>query len=274
MRVMRLLFMPLAILFGAGAVRAQGCAPALPAGELIASGKLQMAINPTLPPQQFVDASGELQGLNVDLMREVARRLCVSMEFIRMDFPPMFPALAAARFDGIDTGMLWTEERSKIAYTVPYAQQAISITVPTGGGPDVTSPEALAGASTGVEVNSYQERWLRSVDKDITAKGGKPIDIRTFTTATDVIAAARAGQDHRDGAGRRADDAGVPQASGGRAGCHDADCDARRRLLRCAVRPLRPDQIAGHDLRHPRPRSGRLTPLAGVQRRGLPLRTG
>jgi polar amino acid transport system substrate-binding protein len=106
----------------------------------------------------------------------------------------MFPALAAQRFDGIDTGMFWTEERSKIAYTVPYAQQAISITVPAGSSLDVASAEALAGKSAGVEVNSYQERWLRGVDKDITGTGGKPVDIRTFTTATDVIAALRAGQ--------------------------------------------------------------------------------
>jgi polar amino acid transport system substrate-binding protein len=173
---------------------AQPCTPALPAADLVTPGTLQMSINPTLPPQQFVDASGELQGLNVDMMREVAKRLCVPMAFIRMDFPPMFPALAAARFDGIDTGMFWTEERSKIAYTVPYAQQAISITVAAGSPLKVPDAEALAGHSAGVEVNAYQERWLRGIDKDITAKGGKPIEIHTYTTATDVIAALRAGQ--------------------------------------------------------------------------------
>ena len=91
-----------------------------------------MSINPTLPPQQFVDEKGELQGLNVELMKEIAKRLCLPLEFIRMDFPPMVPALTAGRFDGIDTGMFWTEERSKIAYTVPYAQQTISITVAKG----------------------------------------------------------------------------------------------------------------------------------------------
>jgi polar amino acid transport system substrate-binding protein len=173
---------------------AQPCTPAIPAADLVTPGTLQMSINPTLPPQQFVDASGELQGLNVDMMREVAKRLCVPMAFIRMDFPPMFPALAAARFDGIDTGMFWTEERSKIAYTVPYAQQAISITVAAGSSLAVADAEALAGHSAGVEVNAYQERWLRGIDKDITAKGGKPIEIHTYTTATDVIAALRAGQ--------------------------------------------------------------------------------
>ena len=189
------LFAALAALhFAAQPVRAQSCTPAIPSTDLVEAGTLQMAINPTLPPQQFVDAKGELQGLNVDLMREVAKRLCLPVAFIRMDFPPMFPALAAARFDGIDTGMFWTEERSKIAYTVPYAQQTISLTVAAGSSLKLPDEYALAGHSAGVEVNSYQERWLRGVSAALVAKGAQPIDIHSFTTATDVIAALRAGQ--------------------------------------------------------------------------------
>jgi polar amino acid transport system substrate-binding protein len=179
--------------FGALPAAAQGCKPAVSDSDLVAPGKIQMSINPTLPPQQFVDEKGELQGLNVDLMKEIAKRLCLPLEFLRMDFPPMVPALTAGRFDGIDTGMFWTEERSKIAYTVPYAQQTISITVAKGG-PKFASIEALGGRKAGVEVNSYQERWLRGADKEATAKGAKPLDILTFKTATDVIAALRAGQ--------------------------------------------------------------------------------
>ena len=181
------------VCFGALPAVAQSCKPAIPDSDLVAPGKIQMSINPTLPPQQFVDEKGELQGLNVELMKEIAKRLCVPLEFIRMDFPPMVPALTAGRFDGIDTGMFWTEERSKIAYTVPYAQQTISITVAKGK-PKLASMEAVGGLKAGVEVNSYQERWLRGADKEATAKGAKPIEILTFTTATDVIAALRAGQ--------------------------------------------------------------------------------
>ncbi|HTR87340.1 MAG TPA: ABC transporter substrate-binding protein [Reyranella sp.] len=183
----------LTIFLGAAPVLAQSCKPAIPDSDLVAPPKLQMAINPTLPPQQFVDAKGELQGLNVELMKEIAKRLCTPLEFIRMDFPPMIPALTAGRFDGIDTGMFWTEERSKIAYTVPYAQQTISITVAKGG-PKFASIDAVGGHKAGVEVNSYQERWLRGADKEATAKGAKPIEILTFKTATDVIAALAAGQ--------------------------------------------------------------------------------
>jgi polar amino acid transport system substrate-binding protein len=173
---------------------AQTCTPAIAAADLVAPPKLQMSINPTLPPQQFVDEKGELQGLNVDLMREIAKRLCVPLELIRMDFPPMVPALTAGRFDGINTGMFWTEERSKIAYTVPYAQQTISLTVIKGSPLKLASVEAMAGLKAGVEVNSYQERWLRGIDKELVAKGAKPIEILTFKTQTDVLAALRAGQ--------------------------------------------------------------------------------
>jgi polar amino acid transport system substrate-binding protein len=183
--------MPLLV---AGGVRAQTCQSPLNPPDLLNAGTLSMAINPTLPPQQFVDVNGDLQGLNVDLAREFAKRLCLKMEFIRMDFPPMFPAMAAARFDGIDTGMFWTVERSKLAYTVPYAQQAISLAVLKGSALIVADAASLAGHSAGVEVNSYQERWLRGVDKDNVARGAKPIDIKAFTTATDVMAALHAGQ--------------------------------------------------------------------------------
>ena len=159
----------LVLLVGALPVAAQTCKSAIPDSDLVTAGKLQMSINPTLPPQQFVDEKGELQGLNVELMREIAKRLCITLDLLRMDFPPMVPALTAGRFDGINTGMFWTEERSKIAYTVPYAQQTISLTVLKGAPLKLPDMAAVAGKKAGVEVNSYQERWLRAEDKEVTA---------------------------------------------------------------------------------------------------------
>lgn len=194
MRARRLSTLVLSLGLAAAPALAQDCKPAIANADLVAPGKLQMSINPTLPPQQFVDEKGELQGLNVDLMREIAKKLCIPLELIRMDFPPMIPAMQSGRFDGVNTGMFWTEERSKIAYTVPYAQQTIALTVMANSPLKLTDAESLAGRKAGVEVNSYQERWLRGVDKEQVAKGAKPIEILTFKTATDVLAALRAGQ--------------------------------------------------------------------------------
>ena len=173
---------------------AQTCAPKLAAAELVTAGKLQLAINPTLPPQQYVDEKGELQGLNVELGRALGAKLCLATEFVRMDFPAMVPALRAARFDAIDTGMFWTDERSKLMFMVPYAQQAIGVFSMDTSTLGLTSIEALAGHVAGIEIGTYQERKTKEANEEMVKKGLKPIELRTFTTATDATAALRAGQ--------------------------------------------------------------------------------
>lgn len=178
----------------APAAFAQNCAPKLGAAELVEAGKLQLAINPTLPPQQFVDEKGELQGLNVELGRALGRQMCLATEFIRMDFPAMVPALRGGRFDAIDTGMFWTEERSKLMFMVPYAKQAIGVFAMDTTPLNLQSIEDLAGKVAGIEIGTYQERKTKEANAEMTAKGLKPIELRTFTTATDATAALRAGQ--------------------------------------------------------------------------------
>ena len=177
-----------------GPAWSQACTPKLPAADLVEPGTLQLAINPTLPPQQFVDDQGELQGLNVELARELGRHLCLATTFVRMDFPAMVPALRAARFDGIDTGMFWTDERSRLMYMVPYAQQAIGVIGMASSNLKIASFDDLAGRTAGIEIGTYQERKAKEANEDMARRGLKPITLLTFTTATDAAAALRAGQ--------------------------------------------------------------------------------
>ncbi len=170
------------------------CPAPIPAGHLLEAGKWQMSINPTLPPQQFVDSKGELQGLNVELARAMAAKMCVQPEFMRMDFPPMIPGLRAGRFDTINTGLFWTEERSKLLFMVPYAQQAISVYTLPDSKFVVTKFDDLAGHVVGVESATYQERKSREINGEMEKRGLKPIDFRTFSTASETVAALRAGQ--------------------------------------------------------------------------------
>jgi polar amino acid transport system substrate-binding protein len=175
-------------------VMAQTCAPKVDKAHLVEAGKLMLSVNPTLPPQQFLNEKGELQGLNVEMGKDIARRLCLEVVFVRMDFPAMTPALRAGRFDGIDTGMFWTEERSKMMYMIPHAQQALSVFVPTGSTLKMTKLEDLGGHVVGVESATNNERKIKEAMAAWVAKGGKPIDLRSFKTATETVAALRAGQ--------------------------------------------------------------------------------
>ena len=177
-----------------GTAFAQSCAPKVSADRLVAAGKLQMSVNPTLPPQQFVDEKGELQGLNVELGRAIAQKLCLEPVFLRMDMPPMIPALQAGRFDMINTGMFWTEERSKLLFMIPYGQQALSVYTVPGSNFKISKFEDLAGHVVGIETGTYQERKSREFSAEMVAKGLKPVDFRTFATASETTAALRAGQ--------------------------------------------------------------------------------
>jgi polar amino acid transport system substrate-binding protein len=174
--------------------QAQSCTPVIAKGELVTEGKLALSTNPTLRPLQYIDETGTLKGMNIDLGNEIAKRLCLLVEFIRMDAQAMIAALKSGRFDGIDTGMFWTEERSKVMYTVPYALSAIDIVAAPASKAKFAGPDELSGVSIGVESDSYQERWLKGREADNVAKGRKPLKILAFPTASDVMAALRAGQ--------------------------------------------------------------------------------
>ena len=54
--------------------------------------------------------------------------------------------------------------------------------------------EDLAGHIVGVESATNNERKLKEANDAWVAKGGKPADIRSFKTATETVAALRAGQ--------------------------------------------------------------------------------
>lgn len=78
------------------------------------AGKLLLSINPTNPPQQYIDADGKLRGLNVELADEIAKRICLPVDLVRMDFPGMIPAVKAGRLDGLDTGMFFKIGRAHV----------------------------------------------------------------------------------------------------------------------------------------------------------------
>lgn len=157
-------------------------------------GKWQMSINPTLPPQQFINEQGELQGLNVELARAMAAKMCLEAVFLRMDFPPMIPALRAGRFDTINTGLFWTEERSKLFFLVPYAQQAVSVVTLPDSTLVLNGFDDLAGHVVASEISTYPERRAKEAAAEMEKRGLKPVEFRGFTTASDTTAALRAGQ--------------------------------------------------------------------------------
>ena len=87
----------------AGPALAQDCVATVPDSALVEPGKLIMSTNPTIPPMQFVDSEGNLKGMRITLGEELARRLCLEPEYIRIEFSAMIPGLQSGRWDVIET---------------------------------------------------------------------------------------------------------------------------------------------------------------------------
>lgn len=161
---------------------------------IINTGKLVMSVNPTLPPLQYVDDKGVLMGMRVELGNEIAKKLGLTPEYIRIEFAAMVPGLASKRWDMINTGIFWTEERSKLMYMVPYERAAISFMVSKGNPLNINKWEDLAGRSVAVELGGVEEKRTREVDEMLKKAGHKGIEVRTFNNFSEAFQALRAKQ--------------------------------------------------------------------------------
>ena len=175
-------------------VRARDCEQKIPDAALVTPGKLTMSTNPTLPPMQFVDSSGELKGMRVTLGNEIAKRLCLEPEYVRIEFSAMIPGLQAGRWDVINTGIFWNPERAAMMKMVPYEAQAISISVPHGNPEKIAKEEDLAGKTVGVEIGGFEEAKLKALDEKLQGEGLEAMNIRTFDNFALAYQALSAGQ--------------------------------------------------------------------------------
>ncbi|SCW50551.1 polar amino acid transport system substrate-binding protein [Rhizobium mongolense subsp. loessense] len=173
---------------------AQPCTPKVAVGDLITPGKLVMSTNPTLPPLQFIDSSGELKGMRIELGKEIAKRLCLEPEYVRIEFSAMVPGLQSARWDMINTGIFFTEERAKIMQMIPYEDQAISVSLAPSSDKTIAGKDDLAGMTIGVEIGGFEETKTRLLDKELRDAGKEGLTIRTFDNFALAYQALRAGQ--------------------------------------------------------------------------------
>jgi len=181
----------LALALSAPMAAAQDCPANLPTVE---SGKLTMSINATIPPRQFIDTSGNLQGLHPDLGREIARRLCLEPVFMNVGFEVQIPGLANRRWDMINTGMYYNTDRAKIMRLVPYTVNALAIVVQRGNPLGVEGYESLAGHPVGTEIAGFADALIRSINEQQVARGMTSMGIQAFNTFAEAFAALGAGQ--------------------------------------------------------------------------------
>lgn len=179
---------------GPPAMGAPGCVPRLGHPPLVQAGVLIGAINPTVPPIQYVDKDGKIVGMDADLGNAIAARLCLRMQFESIQFATMIPGLKDGRFDMIDSFMFYTPERAAQVLMIPYGATTLSILVPGADARKITGPQDFSGKRFGVELGTIDAVDAQKADQALRAAGKPGIDVHTFANYADVLQALRAGQ--------------------------------------------------------------------------------
>jgi polar amino acid transport system substrate-binding protein len=134
------------------ALAAAGCAakkePEEPRGALtriVESGLIRVGMTGEQPPLTMLSKDGDFIGLDVALMRVMARNMGVEARFVQLPFKGLLPALDAGEVDVVMSGMTITPERiARVAFVGPYFTSGKSV---------LTRSEELAAIEIAEELN-------------------------------------------------------------------------------------------------------------------------
>jgi ABC-type amino acid transport substrate-binding protein len=155
-----------------------------------ATGVLRVALDPAFPPFEFVDAEGELAGLDVDLAREIAGRLGVEAHFVTTGYDGLYDTLTVNRADVIISALYPDPSRMHaFAFSASYFNAGEVLVVPAASAID--GVEDLAGKQVvlvfGTEGHMLALKWERMMDTPPVLMTGDSPD-----TVISVLAAGKA----------------------------------------------------------------------------------
>lgn len=124
-------------------------------------GKFIVGLDDSYPPMGFRDEKNEIVGFDIDLAKEVAKRMGVEVEFQPIDWDSKELELNAGKIDCIWNGMTITPDRVENMYfTKPYIANQQIIIVPASSG--ITTKAQLEGKIVGLQKGSSSLEALTS----------------------------------------------------------------------------------------------------------------
>ncbi|MBO1076338.1 transporter substrate-binding domain-containing protein [Roseomonas marmotae] len=131
-------------------------------------GRLIVGTGSTNPPWHFEDANGQLQGMDIDLARLLAKNLFddpTKVEFVLQGSDARIPSLITDKVDIVIQWMTVTAGRAQqVEFTVPYYREGVALLVLARGGKYKKFDEIKAAGSSvtiGGTQNVFLEDWVR-----------------------------------------------------------------------------------------------------------------
>lgn len=108
-----------------------GLTPAVSArtlDEIMASKKLVIGVNPTLPPLGIFNDRNEIDGFDVDVAKKLGEMLGLKTEIVQVGSPDRIPFVNSGKIDAVLGAMTITAERQKVIdFTVPLHTEVLGV---------------------------------------------------------------------------------------------------------------------------------------------------
>lgn len=162
------------------------------APQVAETGKLVIANTLEYAPFEFLDESGKLVGINVELAEAAAKALGVELELQRTPFASMIPALAAGRFDISWETYVATEERLAQVDFVMYIQAGIVASTTPDKVAMFEGDNPLCGKRLGLASGAASDFVVERLNAECLDKGLPEIQKQFYPQAVDIVQAVLA----------------------------------------------------------------------------------
>ncbi|QNH00312.1 transporter substrate-binding domain-containing protein [Pseudomonas sediminis] len=161
--------------------------------DIKAKGTLVVAIDPTFAPYEYTDDNGNIVGYTPEIMKRVAERLGVTLQYQKMSFSGIIPSLITGSVDAEGSSLNVTAERAeKVLFTVPFGKSVNAVMVRADDDRVASEPltvEALSGLSAAVKATTAPEQLLKQFNTELKAKNLAPIKLVSVDSVDQTLAA-------------------------------------------------------------------------------------
>jgi len=156
--------------------------------EIIARGKLIVAVDTTTPPYGFLDAELKPTGFDIEVANKMGEALGVPVEFVTVTSPGRIPALLTKQVDVVISIFSITPTRAiQIDYSIPYAGQSAVVIAPKSTA--IKSHADLVGKKVGLTRGTGEDGLLTAA-----AEANPGIEILRFDDYSSLLQAMVSGQ--------------------------------------------------------------------------------
>ena len=160
---------------------------------IVKKGRIDIALTIDYPPFEYLDAKGEPAGLDVDLVKAIAKVLKIKLNFIKVAFPTQIPGIANGRYDLNISQNSDTPARRQLVSFLDLHRAAI-IPVVRKGNPTGLTATNMCGRTVSGGTGSAQTALLELMSTDCVKQGKEKIAILDFPELANQLQAVVSGR--------------------------------------------------------------------------------